>query len=123
MPARLYSSPRSSVPCLSDSFGPYQGTRHSSGRHSAKGFAMNRSVVPVCICAHDDYWFLTDTIGSFSTAGPVTVVISRIAWDGSEGAWQRCALASARSGAEVILGYWNSEASQRQFAMHLMQER
>jgi hypothetical protein len=62
--------------------------------------------IPVCVVAHDDNWFLEAMRASYGAAGPVTVFISRRAWNGAEGPWERvadAAEASRRGGSAVGL--------------------
>lgn len=79
--------------------------------------------LPSCLCLHDDRWFVEASVRSFLPAGPVTALVSRTAWDGSPGEWERCAEAAERAGAEVLLGDWTSEAEHRTFGIEEMRRR
>jgi len=76
-----------------------------------------------CFCCHDDHWFLEASIRSFLKAGPVIVFVSRIAWDGSVGDYQKCVQAAEKAGAEVVLGEWGSEADHRRFVLEEAKKR
>ncbi|HVT12594.1 MAG TPA: glycosyltransferase [Fimbriimonadaceae bacterium] len=79
--------------------------------------------IPVCYCLHDDHWYLDLSIKSFLSAGPVICFISRVAWDGSPGAWQCCAEVASSLGAEVVLGDWPTEELHRGSALSALRER
>lgn len=79
--------------------------------------------VPSCLCLHDDFWFAEAAICSFRPAGPVTAFVSRVAWNGSGGPWERCAEAAERAGAEVVVGDWPEESLHRRTALATMRER
>lgn len=79
--------------------------------------------VPSCMCMHDDHWFVGAAVRSFMPAGPVTAFVSRVAWDGSPGPWERCAEAAEAAGAEVVLGDWPDETSHRRSALEEMRRR
>lgn len=72
--------------------------------------------IPVCICAHDDYYYLPATIRSWKSAGPIYVFISRLAWNGEVGDWDRCATVAETEGAIVVLGDWPDEDLHRREA-------
>jgi len=79
--------------------------------------------LPCCLCLHDDHWFVEAAIRSFLSAGPATAFVSRVAWDGTAGPWERCAEAAERAGAEIVIGDWADEASQRRFVLEEMSRR
>lgn len=79
--------------------------------------------VPVLYCCHDDHWFLRPSIRSFKTAGPVICFVSRVAWDGSAGDWEKCAQIAEDEGAEVIFGEWGNETEHRRHAQDLLRSR
>lgn len=78
--------------------------------------------VPVCICVHDDHWYLGYTIRSWLEAGPVYVFVSRLAWNGEEGNWERCAEIAREMGAEIVLGDWADEDLHRRAAHQHMRD-
>ena len=84
---------------------------------------MSASKVGISYCLHDDYWFLNASLYPFRVAGPVTVFVSRTAWDGTDGCWERCAEVATKAGAEVVLGDWPDESQHRAFALAQMKER
>ncbi|MBS1707571.1 MAG: glycosyltransferase family 2 protein, partial [Armatimonadetes bacterium] len=79
--------------------------------------------LPTAVCVHDDHWFLEPVVKAVLPAGPVTVFVSRMAWDGSDGPWERCVEAADRAGAEVVLGDWSSESEHRKAALAEMKRR
>jgi glycosyltransferase involved in cell wall biosynthesis len=79
--------------------------------------------VPSCYCLHDDHWYLNLSLQSLNNSGPILAFISKTAWDGSSGEWERCAEKAAAAGAEVILGDWPNEELHRQTALQVMRER
>ncbi len=79
--------------------------------------------VPSCLCLHDDHWFVEAAVRSFLPAGPATAFVSRVAWDGSPGPWERCAEAAERAGAEVVVGDWPGEDLHRRHALAQMRGR
>jgi len=53
---------------------------------------MNGGGLCCCICVHDDHEYLTRVLESFKHPEvniPAVVFISRLAWDGSEGPYER----------------------------------
>lgn len=72
--------------------------------------------VPVCICVHDDHYFLAETIRSWKAAGPVYVFVSQSAWNGEPGDWERSARVAESEGAMVVVGDWPDEDLHRQAA-------
>lgn len=81
---------------------------------------MNASLA-VAICLHDDDRFLEPSVVSFAPAGPVYAFVSRSAWNGTVGDWQRTAEIVRRLGATVVEGEWLSEAEHRAFALNRLQ--
>ena len=79
--------------------------------------------VPVCYCVHDDYWFLDSSIRSWNSAGPVYVFVSRLAWNGEPGDWERCATVARDAGAAVIVGDWPDEDLHRRAAHQHMRSQ
>ena len=79
-------------------------------------------LIPVCICAHDDFHYLPVTIQSWKAAGPVHVFISRSAWNGESGEWETCAAVAESQGAIVTLGDWPDEDTHRRVAHAAMKE-
>ncbi|MBS1707277.1 MAG: glycosyltransferase, partial [Armatimonadetes bacterium] len=57
------------------------------------------------------------------SAGPVTVFVSRLAWDGSDGPWHLGVEAAKRAGAETLVGEWHSESGHRKAALEEMRRR
>jgi YD repeat-containing protein len=76
-----------------------------------------------CICAHDDFYFLASSIASVVEAGPVICYVSRLAWNGSVGDWEKTAEVAKHAGAEVVLGDWPDESVHRQAALAEMRMR
>jgi len=85
--------------------------------------SRSRTPCPVCYCLHDDYSYLALSLRSFKDAGPVYAFVSRLAWDGSDGDWERCAHVAQGAGAEVILGEWANEEEHRKSALQALRER
>jgi YD repeat-containing protein len=83
---------------------------------------MSKQTV-VCYCLHDDHWYLAPSIRSFKQAGDVVAFISKRAWDGSEGCWERCAEVAEAEGAEVVIGEWHAETPHRRDALATLRER
>jgi glycosyltransferase involved in cell wall biosynthesis/tetratricopeptide (TPR) repeat protein len=79
--------------------------------------------VPACYCLHDDHWYLELSIQSFQDAGPIVAFVSKVAWDGSPGDWERCASLAEARGAEVVLGEWPNEELHRQTALKTLHDR
>ncbi len=79
--------------------------------------------LPSCICAHDDYYYLTNAIASVREAGPVICYVSRLAWNGTAGDWEKTAQVAQSVGAEVVLGDWPDESVHRQAALADMRSR
>lgn len=79
----------------------------------------------VCVltCLHDDHWFVERSLSVCKSAGPLLAVISRTAWNGTDGDWQRTATEAEKAGAEIILGDWTEESDQRRFAIQEARER
>ncbi len=84
---------------------------------------MSTFTLPVCIHVHDDYWFLEHVIERFSTCGPIHVVISKVAWDGSVGNWERSVEVAKACGADAIVGEWSSEHDHRVAALDFMRRQ
>lgn len=84
---------------------------------------MGAPEIPSTICVHDDHWYLGLTIQSFLPAGPVTVFVSRCAWDGSVGDYETTVKVAEDEGAEVVLGDWSSESEHRTAALNEMAAR
>jgi GT2 family glycosyltransferase/tetratricopeptide (TPR) repeat protein len=79
--------------------------------------------VPVAIVAHDDHWFLRETLRAYASSGPATVFVSVRAWNGDEGRWDLCAEEATAAGAEVLLGDWPDETLHRRVALAEMRRR
>jgi len=77
----------------------------------------------VLSCLHDDYWFVERSLSACKAAGPILAVVSRKAWNGTPGDWERTAAEAEKAGAEVILGDWTEEADQRRFALEEARRR
>ena len=77
---------------------------------------MSTAAVPVCYCLHDDHWFLDCSIRSWQSSGPVYALVSRLAWNGEPGNWERCVEVAKQAGAEVIIGDWPDEDVHRRAA-------
>ena len=77
---------------------------------------MSTAGVPVCYCVHDDHWFLECSIRSWQSSGQPYVFVSRLAWNGEPGDWERCAEVASQAGAEVIVGDWPDEDMHRRAA-------
>ena len=75
-----------------------------------------------CLCLHDDAEFLAEAIKAVSSAGSVYCFVSRRAWDGSEGNWQRVVEVAEAAGGNVIQGDWPEEAMHRSAALLHMKE-
>ena len=84
---------------------------------------LNPRPLPVCLVAHDDHWFLRETLRSYASAGPATVFVSTRAWNGRQGRWDLCASEAVAAGAEVIVGDWPDESLHRQIALAEMKKR
>ncbi len=63
------------------------------------------------------------SIRSFRRAGEVLAFVSRVAWNGTVGDWERTARIAESEGAEVILGDWSEEREHRTFALATLRER
>jgi hypothetical protein len=79
--------------------------------------------VAACYCVHDDHWFLHNSIRQCGRYVPVVVFVSRLAWNGSTGDWERAAEAAESAGAEVVIGEWPGESEHRGFALAEMKRR
>jgi len=77
----------------------------------------------VSYCIHDDHWHLASSIRSFALIGKVVCFVSRTAWDGSAGDWERVAAIAEREGAEVVLGDWPDEQLHRKSALAALRSR
>ncbi len=75
------------------------------------------------ICAHDDHYYLAHAIASVREVGPVICYVSRLAWNGSAGEWEKTAEVAQAAGAEVVLGEWADESLHRQTALADMRSR
>jgi len=80
-------------------------------------------LLPSCLVVHDDHWFLERVLASYAPAGPATVFVSRRAWNGSDGPWERVRDAAQAAGAEVVLGDWPDESLHRRVALEEMRNR
>ena len=78
---------------------------------------------PAFWCVHDDHWFLEASIKSFSNELPCTVFVSKKAWNGSDGPWERCVEVAEKAGAEVVIGEWPDESLHRRSALAEMKSR
>lgn len=54
---------------------------------------------------------------------PVLAFVSRTAWDGSSGEWERCVKVAEEHGAEVIVGDWPNEELHRQSALQAVRDK
>jgi len=84
---------------------------------------MKKDKPIVLYCLHDDHWFLRESMRSFSGAGPIVAFVSKLAWDGTPGDWEKCAEIAEAEKAEVVIGEWPSESIHRQFAQQTLRER
>ena len=73
--------------------------------------------LPTCLCLHDDSTFLATAIGAVKAAGPVYCFVSRRAWDGSYGCWERAVEVAEEAGAIVVTGDWPDEKLHRSAAL------
>ena len=48
------------------------------------------SKIAICYCLHDDHWFLEASIHSVRSAGEVFAFVSKVAWNGPAGDWEKC---------------------------------
>ena len=76
----------------------------------------NRCVI---LCLHDDWWFVRKSIEAASPFGPVLAIISRKAWNGTDGDWEKTAREAELAGAEVVLGDWINESEHRRQALEI----
>jgi len=67
----------------------------------------------VCICVHDDFYYLGATIASFTCGLPVFVYLSEVSWNGDVGDWHRAEKIALAAGAQVVSGQWTSEKDHR----------
>jgi GT2 family glycosyltransferase len=79
--------------------------------------------VPVCICVHEDSWHLEAVLRSFGDAGPATVFVSEVAWNGDAGDPSLCIEIARKMGAEILVGRWADESAHRSHALATMKER
>ena len=79
--------------------------------------------VPICYCLHDDHWFLDCSIRSWQKARPIYAFVSRLAFNGEPGDWERCAKVTRDAGAEVIVGDWPDEDIHRRAAHEHMRAK
>ena len=77
----------------------------------------------VLICLHDDWWFVQKSIEAAKGFGPVLAIISRRAWSGEDGNYEKVVEEAKEAGAEVILGDWTSESEHRKEAMQIALKR
>lgn len=84
---------------------------------------MAKGSVPACWCVHDDVAHLALSIGSFAQAGPGTVFVSKLAWNGTEGDWESSVRIVEAAGAEAIVGEWPDESLHRRAALAEMHRR
>ncbi|MBI1331446.1 MAG: glycosyltransferase [Armatimonadetes bacterium] len=84
---------------------------------------MKKSKRCVVLCAHDDYWFVRRSIEAAKPFGPVLAFVSRKAWSGEPGCFERVVEEAEAAGAEVILGDWDNETEHRRTALAAALER
>ena len=77
----------------------------------------------VVLCAHDDYWFVGKAIEAAKSFGPVYVFVSRRAWNGPAGDFERVAEEAKTAGSEVVYGDWDNEADHRRAAYQAVLEQ
>jgi GT2 family glycosyltransferase/tetratricopeptide (TPR) repeat protein len=77
----------------------------------------------VLLCLHDDWWFVRKTIDASRHFGPVLAVVSRRAWSGESGNWEKVVEVAQQAGAEVILGDWTNETDHRREAIQIAVKR
>ncbi len=80
------------------------------------------SKICTLIHVHDDHWFLGQTIEAWSAYGDVFCFVSRVAWDGTVGDWEKSRECAQSAGAQVIEGEWLSEDEQRTFGYQYVRE-
>ncbi|MCW5944047.1 MAG: glycosyltransferase [Fimbriimonadaceae bacterium] len=78
--------------------------------------------VLVAYVAHDDQWYLAQSIESFATAGRVVVFVSSRPWSGSAGPYQRVIEVARTAGADIIQGEWAEEGAHRKHALAYAKE-
>ncbi|HLK14140.1 MAG TPA: glycosyltransferase, partial [Fimbriimonadaceae bacterium] len=78
--------------------------------------------IATCIVVHDDHYFLGDVIRAFAPYGPVYTPVSKRAWNGSTGCWERAAEVAEAAGAKVILCDHPDESEHRRAALAAMRE-
>jgi glycosyltransferase involved in cell wall biosynthesis len=72
--------------------------------------------IAVCYIAHDDHWFLAESIKSYAPAGPVFVFLSDQPWNGEPGEWKKTEQIAKAAGAKVVKGTWLTEEAHRKAA-------
>ncbi len=77
----------------------------------------------VVLCAHDDYWFVGKVVEAAKSFGPVYAFVSRLAWSGPAGNFERVAEEAKSAGAEVIYGDWDNETDHRRAAYRAVLEQ
>lgn len=80
-------------------------------------------LINACYVLHDDCEFLEASIRSLGGEVPVVVLVSRMAWSGRVGDWQRSEHVARSAGAEVVVGDWADESTHRRAALELIRSR
>ncbi|HZH99152.1 MAG TPA: CmcI family methyltransferase, partial [Fimbriimonadaceae bacterium] len=79
--------------------------------------------IAVAMVAHDDYYYMAESLRSYATAGDLIVFASRTPWHGTPGDWERCVTEASEAGAEAVLGDWHSEDEHRRHALRELRKR
>lgn len=77
--------------------------------------------IVVCWCLHDDHWYFPLSAASFGEL-PKLALVSRLAWNGSKGDWQKMKTIAEECGVRIIVGDWDDEQLHRRAALQLLQE-
>ncbi|MGC4044723.1 MAG: glycosyltransferase [Armatimonas sp.] len=72
--------------------------------------------VAALLIAHDDHWYLTETIASLQGKIPAFVFVNKFPFFAEPGDWQKVVDAAERAGATVVVGEWQGEIEHRSAA-------
>ena len=81
------------------------------------------SKLAISYVAHDDAYYLAESIRSFCNAGDVFVFVSRMPWNDKPGDWEAAAEVARQAGAEVVIGDWPQEREHRQACWDWLREK